>query len=142
MKTHRTWRVLTAVILLAILGLGMLGEWAMWLLQGNLTDGIYTVQNNSFIVCNIFADAIAALLVLVGAVGLFIDHPWGRPITFIGGGMVIYATIIGLGYTLQSEPALTPMLIVSLAIVLTCFALLRSDQAITQLKNRNAESQI
>ena len=58
------------------------------------------------------------------------------------GGMVIYATIIGLGYTLKSDPALTPMLIASLAIVLICFALLWSDQAITQLRDRHAGSHI
>jgi hypothetical protein len=140
MKTYRTWQILASVALLAILGLGMLGVWVMWLLQGNLTDGIYTMQNNSFIVCNILADAIAALLVLVGAVGLFIDQRWGHPITLIGGGMVIYAGIIGLGYTLQSDPTLTPMLIGSVAIVLICFALLWTDQAIPQSRNRHAES--
>lgn len=101
MKTQRTWQVLTVVLLLAILCLGMLGEWTMWLLQGNLTEGIYTIENKSFIVCNKFADVIAAFLVLIGAVGLFIDHRWGHPITLIGGGMVMYATIIGLGYTLH-----------------------------------------
>jgi hypothetical protein len=101
MKTQRTWQVLTVVLLLAILCLGMIGEWTMWLLQGNLTEGIYTIENKSFIVCNKFADVIAAFLVLIGAVGLFIDHRWGHPITLIGGGMVMYATIIGLGYTLH-----------------------------------------
>jgi hypothetical protein len=142
MKTHRTWQLLTAVLLLAFLGLGMLGEWAMWLLQGNLTEGTYTVQYNSFIVLNIFADAIAALLVIGGAVGLFIEQRWGRPATLIGGGMVIYATIIGLGYTLNNDPTLTAALIVSLAIVLLCFALLWSDHAITQLRARQAGSHI
>jgi hypothetical protein len=134
MKTQRSWQVITAGILLAILGLAMLGEWTMWLLQGNLTDGIYTVENNSFIVLNIAADAVAALFVLVGAVGILMDRRWSRPLTFIGGGMVIYATIIGLGYTLKSDPTLTPMLIVSLVIVLICFALLWSGQVITQMR--------
>ena len=96
------------------------------------------MQNKSFIVLNIIADAIATLLVLVGAVGRLIDRRWSPPITFIGGGMVIYSTIISLGYTLKSYPTLMPMLIVSLAIVLICFALLWSDQAITQMRARHA----
>jgi hypothetical protein len=100
------------------------------------------VQNNNFIVLNICADAIAALLVLVGAMGLFTHQQWGRPAALIGGGMVIYATIIGLGYTLNYDPTLTAVLIVSLAIVLLCFALLWSDHAITHLRARRAESRI
>jgi len=140
MKTHRIWQVLTVVLLLAILGLGMLGEWTMWLLQGNLTEGIYTVENNSFIVCNKCADVIAAFLMLMGTLGLFIDHWWAHPITLIGGGMLICATIIGLEYTLHSNPKLSPMFIASLAIVLICFALLWSDQTSTQLRDRHEES--
>jgi hypothetical protein len=142
MNTQRTWQVLAAVLLLAIVGLGMVGEWTMWLLQGNLTDGIYTVENNSFIVMNIFADILAAVLVLVGAVGLLLEQRWGRPVTLIGGGMIIYATIIGLGYTLQNDPTLTAIFIASLIIVLICFALLWSDQATTQVRSRHTESQM
>jgi len=142
MKTQRTWQFIAAAIFLIILGLGMLGEWAMWLLQGNLTDGIFTVQNNSLIMLNIIADAIAALLVLVGAVGKLIDRRWSRPITFIGGGIVTYETIIGLDYTVESDPTLTPMLIMSPAILLICFALLWSDQAISTMRARHAGSHI
>lgn len=86
MKTHRTWQLLTAVLLLAFLGLGMLGEWVMWLFQGYLTDGIYTVQNNTFIVMNIFADAVAALLVLV--------ELWGSSLT--GSGVVLLPSSVGV----------------------------------------------
>ena len=139
MKTQRTWQVLVAVLLLASVGIGMLGEWTVWLLQGNLTDGIYTIENNSFIIMNIFADILAAVFVLLGALGLLLEQRWGLPVALIGGGMIIYATIIGLGYTLHSDPILTAILIASLIMVLISFALLWLDQAIDRVKAKQTE---
>jgi hypothetical protein len=128
MKAQRTWQALTVSVLLVILGLGMLGFWAMWLAQGNLRGGIATIENNQFIVFHLTAETIAALLALVGATGLGLGWAWGRTVSFVAGGMVVYATINSLAHSVKNDPALTPIFVVSLAVVLFCFALLGSER--------------
>jgi len=128
MKAKRTWQDLTVSVLLAILGVGMLGFWATWLAQGDLRGGIATIENNQFIVFHVTAEAIAALLALVGAAGLWLRRTWGRAVSCVAGGMVVYATINSLAYSVKNDPALTPIFVVSLAVVLVCFALLGSER--------------
>lgn len=128
MKAQNTWQEISVSILLALIGLGMLGFWAMWLAQGNLANGIHTVENNQFIVFHLTAEATAALLAIVGAVGVLLRRSFGRPLAFIAGGMVSYATINSLAHSVKNDPRLTPIFVVSLVVVLVCFVLLRSDR--------------
>ena len=46
--------------------------------------------------------------------------------------MVIYSTINGLGDSVKNIPALTPVLVLSLVVVLVCFAFLWSERRMTK----------
>jgi len=124
MKVQRAWQDLIVSILLTLVGFSMLGFWGMWLAQGNLVDGVNTVENNNYIVFHITAESIAGLIAILGAIGLFIGWQWGRSLAFIAGGMVIYSTINSLGDSVKNLPALTMPLVASLIVVFICFGLL------------------
>jgi hypothetical protein len=128
MKVQRTWQGICADIILALVGLNMLGFWAMWLAQGNLVDGVNTVENNNLIVFHILAESVAGIAALRAAVGLFMRWQSGQRFAYIAGGMVIYSAINSLGESVKNLPSLTPVLIGSLVAVLICFAFLWSER--------------
>jgi predicted PurR-regulated permease PerM len=128
MKVQRTWQSICVSIILALVGLGMLGFWGMWLAQGNLVDGVNTVENNNYIVFHILAESLAGIAALRAAAGLFMRWQSGRRFVYIAGGMVIYSTINSLGESVKNLPSLTPVLIGNLVAILICFAFLWSER--------------
>ncbi len=91
-------------------------------------DGVNTVENNSYIVFTILADSVAGVAALGAAMGLFMRWSSGRWLVYLAAGMVIYATINGLGDSLKNLPSLTPALIGSLVAILICLAFLWSER--------------
>ena len=138
MKEQRTWQSTCVGIILALLGLSMLGFWGMWLAQGNLIDGFKTVENNNYIVFHILAESIAGIAALRAAVGLFMRWQSGRRFVYIAGGMVIYSTINSLGDSVRNIPSLTPVLIGSLVAILICFAFLGSERRVAKRSRQMA----
>ena len=119
------WAAALVGVLLVLIGLFVLGYWAIFILQGNMAGGLWTVENNAYIVFHQAAGVIMALLALVGGYGLLRGRHWGVSVSLVALGALLYASINALGFSVYALTELTPVLIATLGVVLLSFVALR-----------------
>jgi hypothetical protein len=117
-----------AAITMVILGAVMLLTWAAFIATGVLDQGIRTIERSEhgqYLAFHLVAETAMAVLLIAGGAGLLLKASWALPVAFLGLGMTVYSTVNSLSHTVRNEPALTPVLLVSLAIAVAVIVLLR-----------------
>jgi hypothetical protein len=83
------------IILSLVIGLAMLGVWAMLLARGEvagLSDGSRAIR------FHLAAEGLTAVLLIGAAVALMVGVSWAGPVAAVGLGAALYATINSPGY--------------------------------------------
>jgi hypothetical protein len=81
----------------------MVRYWVRWLRQGNLKEGLQTVEGDSYIALHVAAEVLAGLASVVAAIGLVTGRAWATVAAAFALGMVAYSTINALGWALRNE---------------------------------------
>jgi hypothetical protein len=88
---------------LGFTGAGMVRYWVRWLRQGNLKEGLQTVEGDSYVALHVAAEVLAGLVSVVAAIGLVTGRAWATVAAAFALGMVAYSTINALGWALRNE---------------------------------------
>ena len=103
-------------ILMGLQGLAIVGTWAGFIAGGSFKDGIRTVEKDMYLGLHFTAEIVMGLLLIAGSAGLLAGRSWGQIVGLLGLGAVIYSTVNSMADTIRNKPALTPALLVSLAL--------------------------
>jgi len=118
---------------LGLTGAGIVRYWVRWLRQGNLKDGVRTVEGDSYIALHVAAEALAGVVSIVAAIGLVTGRGWATVAGAFALGMVAYSTINALGSALHSDRKLVVPLLGALGGSLRGLgALLRRQEAVEE----------
>ena len=101
MRSKRESRALAGF--LGLTGAGILRYWVRWLRQGNLKEGVRTVEGDSYVALHVAAEMLAGVVSIVAAVGLVTGRTWATIVGAFALGMVAYSTINALGTALHSD---------------------------------------
>ncbi len=105
-----------AAVYSIIVGLGMLGMWAMFYCTGSIPE---LVTEPARIVMHIIAEVITALALLIAGWGLLTDRTWGVKVYFLATGALVYTMLQSPGYFLHTgETALVAMFAILLSLAL------------------------
>ena len=106
-------------ILLAVVGAGMIGFWAVYVLKGGLTQGIRTLENGGFIAFHITAEVLTGILCIAGGTTLALSISLGIRVALLACGMLLYTSINSLAWKeVKNRPAVSVMFIVPAVIAL------------------------
>ena len=103
-------------ILMGLQGLAIVGTWAGFISGGSFKDGIRTIEKDMYLGLHFTAEIVMGLLLIAGSAGLLAGRSWGQIVGLLGLGAVIYSTVNSMADTIRNKPALTPALVVSLAL--------------------------
>lgn len=109
-----------------LVGVLMLGQWAFFLLAGQVPE----LETEPYrIAFHLVGEAATALLLIAGGIGLLRARPWGRDVSLLAHGLLVYTLIVSPGYFAQSgEWPLVGMFAVVLVLALVSVSrLLRQD---------------
>lgn len=84
-----------AAVFALIVGVGMIGQWAMFLATGQVPELETEPLRVRFHLAGEFATAIA---LLAGGIALLTDQAWGRWFYLLALGMLLYTVIVSPGY--------------------------------------------
>jgi len=88
---------------LGFTGAGIVRYWVRWLRQGNLKEGVRTVEGESYIALHVAAEALAGVASIVAAIALVTGRAWATIAGAFALGMVAYSTINALGWALRND---------------------------------------
>jgi hypothetical protein len=100
---------------LGFTGAGIVRYWVRWLRQGNLKEGMRTVEGDSYIALHVAAEALAGVASIVAAIGLVTGRAWATVAGAFALGMVAYSTINALGWALRNDRKLVLPLVGALS---------------------------
>ena len=131
MRTNNRSRTLAGF--LGLTGVGMLRYWLRWLRQGNLKQGLQTVEGDSYIALHVAAEALTGLASVVAAIGLVTGRTRATVVAAFALGMIAYSTINALGWALRNDRKLALPLLGALSGSLRGLAaLIRPQEAAEQ----------
>ena len=100
-------------ILLAIVGLGMIGFWARHVATGGLPQCIKTLESGGYIAFHITAELITGIICVAGGLAVALAFEWGLPVGLFASGMLAYTSINSLAWKeVKNKPALSVMFVV------------------------------
>ena len=100
-------------ILLAIVGLGMIGFWAIHIRNGGLPQGLRTLESGGYIAFHVTAETLTGILCLLAGIAVAMDVQWGYPVGLGASGMLLYTGINSLAWKeVRNKPAFSIMFIV------------------------------
>jgi len=88
---------------LGLTGAGILRYWLRWLRQGNLKEGLQTVEGDSYMSLHVAAEVLAGLASVVAAIGLVTGRAWATMAAAFALGMMAYSAINALGWALRND---------------------------------------
>jgi hypothetical protein len=100
-------------VLLALVGVAMIGFWALHIARGGLPKGIVTVESDAYITLHIVAELVTAVACLLGGLALSLGLGWGPAVGLIASGMLAYAGINSLGWGLRNSRPISIGLVVA-----------------------------
>ena len=131
MRSKRESRALAGF--LGFTGAGIVRYWVRWLRQGNLKEGVRTVEGDSYIAVHVAAEVLAGVTSIVAAIGLVTGRAWATIAGAFALGMVAYSTINALGWAMRNDRKLVVPLLGALSGSLRGLgALLRRQQSVDE----------
>jgi len=106
-------------ILLAVVGLGMIGFWARHIATGGMPQGIRTLESGGFIIFHITVELTTGILCILGGLALAMAIQCGPPVALFASGMLAYTGINSLAWKeVRDKPLLGLMFIVPAVIAI------------------------
>jgi hypothetical protein len=119
------WNRIVAALML-VQGVSIIGMWGAFIYGGVFRNGLRTVENNMYLGLHVLAEFMMGALLIAGSIGLLANCAWGRVVSAVGIGSVIYSTVNSMADTVRNKPNLTPILFGNLVLaVLMAIALVR-----------------
>lgn len=81
-----------------VVGISIIGLWAMLLAQGQVPELITAPATIYF---HITAELVMAVLMLISGLGLFLGKSWSQKLFTLSSGLVVYSVINSSGYYAQ-----------------------------------------
>ena len=131
-RTEIQRRNRVAGMLLILLGVAILGSWAAWLAEparNPLAQGLGTIQDGHYTMFLLLAEGLMATTALLSGWGLLKGYWWATRVAHVAIGLMLYSTLYTLGFSLLTEPFLTPIMLAGLAGALAAVALLWTPDA-------------
>ena len=94
-------------VFLIFVGLGIATFWVAWILMGNLTEGVRTVENENYIVFHIAAELIAAALAFTGGVLWLSAHRRAPVFVQVALGALIYTGLNSMAWGIRNDPLIS-----------------------------------
>ena len=112
-------------ILLSVVGLGMIGFWAIHIFKGGLPQGIQTLESGGYLAFHITAELITGIMCLTGGIALTFESSWSMPVALFSAGMLLYTSINSLAWKeVKNKPVLSLMFILPAIISILSIAYL------------------
>ena len=106
-------------ILLAVVGVGMIGFWASHIVSGGMPQGIRTLESGGFIIFHITVELTTGILCILGGLALALGIECGPPVALFASGMLAYTGINSLAWgEVRNKPLLGLMFIVPAVIAI------------------------
>jgi hypothetical protein len=113
------------LLLLVIASLGVFIIWSMNLAGGAFPEGIFVgSQETSLPIFHLVAEALMAIVTLIGVIGIWQRKSWGNGLTVFGMGMFTYSAINSMGWTVLNDPIQSIPMGITLIIVIAAMPLL------------------
>lgn len=116
-----SWSAVVVGVILILIGFAIIAYWVNFAYRGNMPQGLWTVENNQYIVFHQAAEYLMALLAIVGGIGLLAGRGWGMATSLVALGALLYTSVNSLAFSLKSAPNLTPIFLAVGGTVLLCF---------------------
>ncbi len=101
MRSKRKSRPLAGF--LGFTGASMFRFWLGWLRQGNLKEGVRTVEGDSYVALHLAAEVLTGLAAVVAAIGLVAGRTWAAIAAAFALGMIAYSAVNALGWALRND---------------------------------------
>jgi hypothetical protein len=89
-----------AAVFATAVGLGMIGQWTVSYLSRQIPE----LQTEPIrIGFHLAGEAVTALALIIGGVGLLTGQTWGQPAYLVATGMLLYTVIVSPGYFAQKD---------------------------------------
>ena len=88
---------------LGFTGAGIIRYWVRWLRQGNLKQGLRTVEGDSYMALHVAAEVTTGVASVVAAIGLVTGKAWATMAAAFALGMMAYSTVNALGWALHND---------------------------------------
>lgn len=102
--------------LLILLGISVIGFWVIFFITGSMTDGIFTVENNQYIIFHQLAEFTMAVASLTGGILLWKGTKKARYIATLALGMLLYSSINSSAHAVKNDLSLLPIFIFTLVV--------------------------
>jgi len=110
-----------AAIYAIVVGVLMFGQWAMFLITGNVPE----LQTEPIrIAFHLAGEFTTAALLVVGGVGLLVVRKWGYHVFLLALGMLLYTIIVSPGYFGQLGQWVFVLMFAVLVVLTALFAVL------------------
>lgn len=116
-----SWSAIVVGVLLILIGFAIIAYWVDFAYRGNMPQGLWTVENNQYIVFHQAAEYLMAILAIMGGFGLLAGRGWGMATSLVALGALLYTSVNSLAYSLKTATVLTPIFLAVLGTVLLCF---------------------
>jgi hypothetical protein len=116
-----TWPAILAGIILVLAGIGIIAYWVVYVMGGNMPQGLWTVVGGQYIAYHQAAEFVMALLAIAGGFGLLLGRGWGMATSLAALGALLYTSINSLANSVRNAPSLTPVFLAVLGLSLICF---------------------
>jgi hypothetical protein len=81
-----------------LVGIGMIGQWSVSLATGRVPE----LKSEPFrIAFHLVGEALTAVVLIAGGLGLWVGASWGRTAYLVAIGMLFYTVIVSPGYFAQ-----------------------------------------
>ncbi len=115
--------------IMIFLGFAVIAFWVIFILTGSMTNGIYTVENNQYIIFHQIAEFAMAAAALAGGIMLWKGSGKGKHITFLAIGMLLYSSINSSAHAVKNDITLMPVFIFTfIACIAGLFILLKGNK--------------
>jgi hypothetical protein len=87
-----------------VVGIGMIGQWAVTIAQGNIPGpeaGSEAGRGRVEMLFHLAAEALTALALISSGAGLVLAQDWAYPVYLLATGMLLYTVIASSGYFAQ-----------------------------------------
>ena len=98
------WRNRVVPTYMAVMGVGIAGQWTMDIAGGKIEGGFFEAKENGLLFWPHWtAEYLTAASLLAGAYGLYTEEEWGRTVSLVSLGALAYTSLNHLNWALAEE---------------------------------------
>lgn len=102
-------------LLIILIGLSIIAYWGFYLIKEKKMKFSlnYIETGDQYYVFHIFTELLTALICIISGILFFLDNPIGRNLGLVSSGMLLYAGINTLGWSIRNKKSLNFSLVLT-----------------------------